>query len=132
MSPFATEIYDWILPKIEEEKIARFVDRHEGIYELDWKEVVVEYLQEFYKQRGDGNTSRQEKDVGLRKANNSLRSALLNNHRKKGAAEVKKLNKGSKRWFKLPSDVINKLAGTTSAVSKVVSTTLFSIHPSIF
>ena len=132
MSPFATGIYDWILLIIGEEKIARFVNRHEGIYELDWKEVVGEYLQKFYKQRGNGNTSRQEKDVDFRKASNSLRSALLNNHLKKGAAEVKKLNMGSKRWFKLPLDVVNKLAGTTSAVSKVVSTTLFSIRPSIF
>lgn len=104
-------IYGWILSLIEEGKCARFVDRLQGIYELDWQSVVSKY---WYEWRG----SRSVKNVTFshRRASNTLRAALLNAYKDKGAIEFpeKKVldsgNKTIKRCFRLPSTVMHKLS----------------------
>lgn len=134
-------IYGWILHLIEEGKIARIVDPYNWIYELDWQDAVWKYWHEFREARRGGNSPLKKDNFNIRTASNGLRAALLNSYKDKGAKEYpeKKVmdeeNKTSKRCFKLPSNVVDKLAGTafaSHAVSKVVSTTFFSIHPFIF
>ena len=113
---FADEgIYGWIYSLIEKGDVARFTDRHGGVYELDWQDVVWKYWFEFRAARKDPKRSKQVK-FNHRTASNSLRAALLNSYKDKGAEEYpeKKVmdrgNKTIKRSFRMPSTVIEKLS----------------------
>ena len=135
---FDKGIYSWILHLIKEGKIARIVDPCNWIYELDWQDVVWKYWHEFREARRDGKSPLEKDNFNIKMASNHLRAALLNSYKDKGAKEYpeKKVmdeeNKTSKRCFKLPSNVVDKLAGTafaSHAVSNVVSTTFFLFTP---
>lgn len=113
---FADEgIYGWIWSLIKERKFARFIDRHAGVYELDWQDVVSKYWFEFRAARKDPKTSKNVK-FNHRTASNNLRAALLNSYKDKGAEEYpeKKVmdsrNKTIKRSFRMPSTMIAKLS----------------------
>lgn len=100
---------------IKERKFARFIDRHAGVYELDWQDVVSKYWFEFRAARKDPKTSKNVK-FNHRTASNNLRAALLNSYKDKGAEEYpeKKVmdsrNKTIKRSFRMPSTMIAKLS----------------------
>ena len=116
-APVDEGIYGWILSLIEEEKIARFVDRCQGIYELDWQIVVSKYWFEWRRARRDSK-SKNVKNVKFshRTASNTLRGSLLNAYKDKGAKEFhekKVLNSGNKtikRCFKLPTTMMQKFS----------------------
>ena len=102
-------IYGWIHSLIEQGKVARFVDRHEGVYELDWQDVVSKYWFEWRVTRRDSKSV-----FNHRNASNTLRSALLNSYKDKGAKEyperkvMDKRNKTIKRCFRMPSNRITR------------------------
>ena len=110
-------IYGWILSLIEEGKVARFVDRLQGIYELDWQIVASKYWFEWRESRRDFK-SKSVKNVKFshRTASNTLRASLLNAYKDKGAVEfperkvLDSRNKTVKRCFMLPSPVMHKLS----------------------
>lgn len=105
-------IYGWILSLIEEGKDARFLNGHEGIYELDWQTVVSKY---WFERRGARKDVKNIK-FSHRTASNTLRAALLNAYKDKGAKELPEKkgldsrNKTIKRCFRLPSTMIHKIA----------------------
>ena len=116
---FADEgIYGWIFSLIEKGDVARFINRHLGVYELDWQDVVWKYWFEFRAARKDPKRNKEVK-FNHRTASNSLRAALLNSYKDKGAEEYpeKKVmdreNKTIKRSFRMPSTVIEKLSNYT-------------------
>ena len=111
---------------IEEGKVARFVNRCEGIYELDWQDVVWKYWHEWRTARGDSK-SRKRVAFDLRTATNHLRAALLNSYKDKGAKEyperkvMDKRNKTIKRCFRMPSTMIEKLSKVQRVTNDLLS-----------
>lgn len=113
---FAEEgIYGWICCLIEEGRIARFINRQVGIYELDWQDAVWKYWFEFRATRKDPKRTENVK-FNQRTASNNLRAALLNSYKDKGAEEfpekkvLDRRNRTIKRSFRMPSTVIEKLS----------------------
>lgn len=113
---FADEgIYGWIYSLIEEGKFARFDNRYDGIYELDWQDVVWKYWFEWRVARNDPRSSKSTK-FNHRTASNNLRAALLNSYKDKGAQEyperkvMDRRNKTVKRCFRMPTTMIEKLS----------------------
>ena len=108
---------------IKENQVARFIDRHDGIYELDWQDVVWKYWFEWRAARRDPNSNKSIK-FNHRTATNNLRSALLNSYKDKGAKEyperkvMDKRNKTIKRCFKMPSTMIEKIPRVRTACIK--------------
>ncbi|XP_078382863.1 uncharacterized protein LOC144665509 isoform X1 [Oculina patagonica] len=115
-------IYGWIYSLIEEEKVARFVNRYDGIYELDWQDVVCKYWFEWRAARRDPKSSKSTK-FNQRTASNNLRAALLNSYKDKGAQEyperkvMDKRNKTVKRCFRMPSTIIEKVSKKTGSTA---------------
>ena len=113
-------IYGWIFSLIEEGRFARFIDRCKGIYELDWQDVVWKYWYEWREARRDAKSRIKNVKFNLRTASNNLRAALLNSYKDKGAKEypekkvMDKQNKTIKRCFRMPSNVVDKLARISS------------------
>ena len=109
-------IYGWICSLLEEGKVARFVDELRGIYELDWQDVVWKY---WFEWRAIRKEMKQNTSFNHRSASNTLRSALLNAYKDKGAHEFperKVLDRGNKtvkRCFSLPLPIIEKLSKQT-------------------
>lgn len=111
-------IYGWISSLINEGKVARFVDRQKGIYELDWQIVVWKYWFDWRRSRRRDRKSKSPKNIKFnhRTASNTLRAALLNAYKDKGAMEfsekivMDRRKRTIKRRFRLPSTVTQKFA----------------------
>jgi len=99
---------------IENGKVARFINRQGGVYELDWQDVVWKYWFEFRDPKRTKNVK-----FNHRTASNNLRAALLNSYKDKGAEEypekkvLDRKNKTIKRSFRMPSTVVEKLSNCT-------------------
>ena len=103
---------------INEGKVARFVDRQKGIYELDWQIVVWKYWFDWRRSRRRDRKSKSPKNIKFnhRTASNTLRAALLNAYKDKGAMEfsekivMDRRKRTIKRRFRLPSTMAQKFA----------------------